>query len=161
MEKVFISYSWDSEEHKLWVLSLVNELREYGVNAVVDDILQENNLNTMMVENIKNSDKIIVVITPNYTQKADNLHGGVGYETKLLHNYILNDPNKIIPVLRMKATLPFYLEGYRYIDCSNARQSVVEELVNAIRGTAVYSINPVNTINPKKVERDIKIEEER
>lgn len=33
--KVFISYSWDSESHKKWVIALSNELRKNGIDAVV------------------------------------------------------------------------------------------------------------------------------
>ena len=31
--KVFISYSWDTEEHKKWVLDLANKLVKEGVNV--------------------------------------------------------------------------------------------------------------------------------
>jgi hypothetical protein len=33
---VFISYSWDSEEHKKWVLDLANKLVKEGVNVILD-----------------------------------------------------------------------------------------------------------------------------
>ena len=35
-KKVFISYSWDSEEHKNWVLKLATDLRSHGVDVIFD-----------------------------------------------------------------------------------------------------------------------------
>lgn len=92
-KKIFASYSWDSENHKKWVAKLINDLRsKYGFVATCDTISAESELNTMIVDGITKSDKIIVVITSDYTYKADNLIGGVGKETKLLHNrYFEND----------------------------------------------------------------------
>jgi len=34
--RVFISYSWDSPEHKLWVESFAQELRKEGIDARLD-----------------------------------------------------------------------------------------------------------------------------
>ena len=35
--KVFISYSHDSESHKAWVLKLATDLRDHGVDAILDE----------------------------------------------------------------------------------------------------------------------------
>jgi len=58
---VFISYSWDSEEHENWVVFLAAKLRENGVDATIDKFETQSktvNLNRMMIEKIKNSDNI-------------------------------------------------------------------------------------------------------
>ncbi|MEA2756764.1 MAG: hypothetical protein QOJ54_3053, partial [Aliidongia sp.] len=34
--KLFISYSWTSEDHKQWVLDLATGLRENGVDVILD-----------------------------------------------------------------------------------------------------------------------------
>ena len=34
--KLFISYSWSSPEHQTWVVSLATELRESGVDVILD-----------------------------------------------------------------------------------------------------------------------------
>ena len=38
MSKVFISYSWESEEHKEWVMRLRNRLEEENVHTILDRI---------------------------------------------------------------------------------------------------------------------------
>lgn len=34
--KLFISYSWSSEEHGQWVINLATSLRESGVDVILD-----------------------------------------------------------------------------------------------------------------------------
>lgn len=128
MDKIptaFISYSWDSQEHQDWVTGLVNFQRENGVEATLDVFETQTstkNLNRMMIENIKNNDFAIIIMTPNYAQKADELQGGVGFETTMLISCIRENPNKIIPVLRStdrKNAIPFYLKGIYYLDFSD------------------------------------------
>jgi hypothetical protein len=34
--KLFISYSWSDAEHEKWVINLATELRESGVDAILD-----------------------------------------------------------------------------------------------------------------------------
>mgnify|MGYP003511259450 CR=1 FL=1 len=86
--RVFVSYSWDSVEHKEWVLKFVNMLRDrWGVNAKCDVFITQSNttnLNHMMVEEIKDSDYVLIILTESYAEKANKLEGGVGFETKLL-----------------------------------------------------------------------------
>jgi hypothetical protein len=123
--KVFISYSWDSEEHKNWVLQLAAALRENGIDASIDETITQKgttNLNTMMIQELKNSDFIVAVLTENYAKKADNLQGGVGLETTLMSSFIMNNLYRVIPIMRDKNSrnsIPFYLEGVHYIDFCN------------------------------------------
>jgi hypothetical protein len=127
--KVFISYSWDNSEHEEWVMAFANELRQKGVDATIDKFITQQgtmNLNRMMLESIKESDYTIIVMTPNYTDRADEFIGGVGLESQLLLNFIQNEPSKIIPVLRSSKEMrtravPFYLKGFEYIDFSDSK----------------------------------------
>lgn len=88
---VFVSYSWDDINHQQWVMGLTNELRKQGIDATMDIFetqLQTINLNAMMVSKIKDSDYIVVVLTENYAQKADEMKEGVGFETLLTMPYL-------------------------------------------------------------------------
>lgn len=153
-KKVFLSYSWDSIEHKEWVIMLANTLRrEYGIDAVVDDFLLVNNLNKMMVQEISNNDKVIIVVTSKYTEKANSFSGGVGYETELLLNYIQNNPNKLIVILREQCIKPTYVQNFYHIDFVNDDKfsESIEELVLRINDTPKYIMEDLNADNPKKV----------
>ena len=153
-KKVFLSYSWDSAEHKEWVVMLANTLRsEYGIEAFVDDFLVVCNLNKMMVEQISNNDKVVVVVTAKYTEKANSFSGGVGYETELLLNYIQNNPQKIIVILREQCEKPAYIQSFYHIDFTDDKNfsESVKELVLRINDTPKYIMEDVNVDNPKIV----------
>ncbi|MEN6460829.1 MAG: toll/interleukin-1 receptor domain-containing protein [Syntrophomonas sp.] len=165
MEKIptaFISYSWDSQEHQVWVTSLVNILRENVVEATLDVFETQTgtvNLNQMMIRNIKDNDFTIIIMTPKYAQKADEFQGGVGFETSLLISCIQENPNKIIPVLRSKdrkSAIPFYLNGYHYIDFSDDANfdEKVRELLHRLHGVDLIEKAPLGSkpdLKPKSI----------
>lgn len=150
----FISYSWDSEEHKRWVLNLTNKLRENGIDATNDVFITQKgttNLNTMMIENIKNNDYTIIVLTEKYAEKADKLEGGVGYETTLLSNYINENEEKIIPIMKSNKgenkSIPFYLKGLEYINFSKDEdfEEKFRELLYRIYKEDLFKQSPIGT----------------
>ncbi|MFT6338479.1 MAG: hypothetical protein ACI86M_003531 [Saprospiraceae bacterium] len=85
---VFISYSWDSDEHKEWVFGLANKLVDEGVNVLLDryDLRPGKSLPHFVETSIKNADRILVIFTPNYKLKAEKRAGGVGYEYSILNS---------------------------------------------------------------------------
>ncbi|EML6324590.1 hypothetical protein CN995_20320 [Bacillus cereus] len=151
-EKVFISYSWDSEEHQLWVLELVRKLRSEGYDANYDRGITSTstvNLNQMMVEHMRDDDYIIMILTEKYAVKADDFAGGVGFETILSLPIIQQNLNKLIILTRQPAVLqkviPFHLQGINYIDFSNPAEfgNKFEELVYRLQETPMFDIGPI------------------
>ncbi|MFL0270107.1 toll/interleukin-1 receptor domain-containing protein [Candidatus Clostridium radicumherbarum] len=137
----FVSYSWDSREHKNWVLALVSKLFKNGIETSIDVFetqLETVNLYNMMIKNIKEKDYTILVLTENYARKADDLQGGVGFETNLLIPSIMDNLKKIIPIVRTKGdksnVIPFYLRGVNYIDFSDDKkfEEAFDELLHKI-----------------------------
>ncbi len=161
---VFISYSWDSEEHKKWVLGLVGLLRNNGVDATVDIFeIQKGttNLHSMMVNNIKDKDYTVIVLTPEYAKKADELQGGVGFETSILIPFIQENLRKIIPIIYCKEdaskVIPFYLRGVHYIDFSapNNFEDKFDELLHRIFEVDLINQPPLGKmpdLKPRKIE---------
>lgn len=109
---VFISYSWDSQEHKEWVLKLANYLiKKAGCNVLLDqfDLAAGKELTHFMENGLEKADKVIIVLTEEYKKKADSRIGGTGFEYSLISQglYDLQAKNdKFIPILRQgtKAT---------------------------------------------------------
>lgn len=161
--KVFISYSWDSIEHKDWVTAFANELRRRGIDAIIDEFITQRetvNLNQMMIEKIRDTDYTLVVLTDKYAEKADSFKGGVGYETSLLVNEIRENIKKIIPIMRFKGdvrkAIPFYLKGVTYIDFSSDPNfyNKIEELKYKLLKKDRIEIEPLGEIydlKPRKV----------
>jgi hypothetical protein len=124
---VFISYSWDSEEHKLWVLKLAERLTKDGINVILDRYYLKpgKNLPYFVENSIEKSDRIIIVFTENYKLKADKRKGGVGYEYSILNADLYNkqtDNEKIIPLLRngnKEKSIPKFMQQFIHIDIRN------------------------------------------
>ena len=38
MKSVFISYSWDDEKHKKWVMDIRNRLEADGITTIIDSV---------------------------------------------------------------------------------------------------------------------------
>lgn len=124
---VFISYSWDSEEHKKWVLELANRLVKEGVNVILDtyELRPGKSLTYFVETSIKNADRIVIIFTPNYKLKAEKRAGGVGYEYSIMNSELYkNQTNneRIIPVLRdgnSTDSIPEFMQQYIHIDMRN------------------------------------------
>lgn len=103
---VFISYSWDSKEHQDWVLKLATDLiTKYNIDVILDqfEINAGNDLTYFMETSIEKSNKVLLILTPNYKLKAEDRNGGVGYETSIISQELFESPItniKFIPILR-------------------------------------------------------------
>ena len=98
-KKLFISYSWDNEEHKEWVNNLAEKLKGEGFDIYLDQCLNiGDNLNNFMNNTPLECDKILVICTPTYTNKANNYSDGVGRETRVFE--MEDNFKKVIPILR-------------------------------------------------------------
>ncbi len=69
--KVFISYSWDSDEHKARVLELSDRLRANGVNCNIDqyEIAPFQGWPRWMIDQIEWAEFVLVVCTEKYEQR--------------------------------------------------------------------------------------------
>lgn len=144
--KVFISYSWDTEEgnqeHKKWVYDLAVKLRSHGVDAILDqfDLRLGDDLPFFMEQGLTTSHLVICICSEKYTEKANAGTKGVGYEKRILANELLCDSDKefIIPIVRnnqLKKKLPTFLSGALYVDFDNedfynAYEKLLERIYN-------------------------------
>ena len=139
---VFISYSWDNNEHNNWVLNLSKNLREIGIDVILDkyELRLGHDLLYFMEQSVSKSDKVLLILTPNYKIKAEKREGGVGYEYSIITSkmYELNVKNKkFIPILKSGTrilSLPSYFESKLYLDMTNDKEfeENFESLVRAI-----------------------------
>lgn len=143
MPKVFISYSWEDEEHKTWVRSLTDQLIESGIDATLDqyDLTLGDRLPLFMEQSITAADFVLIICTPTYKGKADNRQGGVGYEGHIISGELFSkgNENKFIPVIRKgsaKTAMPIYLSGKLGIDLSGESdyENNFQDLVTTLWG---------------------------
>jgi hypothetical protein len=97
---VFVTYAWEDTNHNDKVISFVNFLRENGYNATMDRKESQENtatdFNQMMITGISNSDKVIIVLSDMYKEKADTFTGGVGTEFRIIFEQLKTYTNKFI-----------------------------------------------------------------
>jgi len=121
---VFVSYSHDDLDHKRWVLALSTRLRKSGVDVILDqwDLDAGDDLASFMTNNLEKSDRVIMVCTENYVNKANEGKGGVGVERMILTaEYLSNiDCKKVIPVIKQhgKKSVPTFFQTKLFIDFS-------------------------------------------
>lgn len=122
--KVFISYSWDSPEHKEWVLHLADLLIKAGLDVILDqyELRVGKNLTHFMETSVRNADKVICLFTPNYKLKAEGRNGGVGYEYSMINQNLYKqqvENTKLVPVLRSgdpEISIPFFIQAFLWHD---------------------------------------------
>ena len=141
--RVFVSYSWDDENHKAWVSRLAADLLRDGIETRLDQWHAElgDPLPAFMEREIRDNDYVLIVCTPEYRRKSDAGTGGVAFEGAIMTSEIAEGGNhrKYIPVLARGAwgeAAPSWLRGKRYADLSKAERYAVSygELLRTLQG---------------------------
>jgi hypothetical protein len=140
MPKVFVSYSWDDDSHKAWVLNIATRLRHSGIDVTLDQwhVVPGDELPAFMEASVRESEYVLIVCTPKYKAKADRRVGGVGYEGSVITAELAagTSRRKFVPLLRRDAwtqAAPSWLLGALYIDVRDSNEaSGFEELLKTI-----------------------------
>jgi TIR domain len=142
--KAFITYSWDSPEHRTWVGQLATRLRQNGVDTILDhwDLKPGHDRFAFMESSVADSNFVLVVCTERYAEKANGRTGGVGYEATIITPELAGKvrQTKFVPVLRegdwdnavprwLKSRIGFDLRGTEYDEAQY--EELVRHLHNA------------------------------
>jgi hypothetical protein len=168
--KAFISYSHDTQEHKKWALELATRLRNNGIDAILDQFeLQPGaDLPHFMETHLASANKIVMICTEKYVDKANKGQGGVGYEKMIITSSLMKniDENKIIPIIRQNGTseVPTFLKSKLYINFSKADdfEFSYDELVRSIHNSPLFEKppignNPFKPVVKERLEEDSKL----
>jgi SEFIR domain len=129
--KLFVSYSWTSPDHEAWVLQFATELRESGVDVILDkwDLREGHDAHAFMEKMVTDPEikKVILVCDKTYVDKADGRSGGVGTEAQIISGeiYAKQAQDKFVAIVTERdesgrAHLPAYYRSRIYIDLSDA-----------------------------------------
>ena len=142
--EVFISYSWDSEDHVRSVLQLSDRLRSEGVDCVLDqyEVSPPEGWPRWMDRKIRDAQFVLMVCTETYYKRVmgDEDAGkglGVRWESGLIYQYIYNAAamnRKFVPVLMRGEDQPFIpvpLQGASYyrVDTQQGYDDLYSRLV--------------------------------
>jgi hypothetical protein len=128
--KVFISYSWTSEEHQDWVVNLATRLMENGVDVILDvwALKEGQDVYDFMETMVRSDDvdRVLVICDKGYKEKSDNREGGVGTETQIISPEVYRNvqQEKFIPIIAERGVsvfdyIPTFMQSRKYIDLSS------------------------------------------
>ncbi len=165
--KVFVSYSHDSLEHKKWVFDLSTRLMSNGIDVSLDrwDLSPGDDTHKYMEKGISEADRILLICTEQYVQKANSGVGGVGYENMIMPATISDDiySNKLIPIIRQDGAqdVPNFLKTKLHLNFSGKDfEYQYDELVRSIHGKALFKKPEVtnNPFKPNTIEENLELE---
>ncbi|MER9431382.1 SEFIR domain-containing protein [Mesorhizobium sp. M0408] len=149
--RCFISYSWTNPDHEEWVLQLGTELRQSGIDVVLDkwDLREGQDPHVFMEAMITDDTitKVLLVCDAKYVERANERSGGVGIESQIISPkvYASAKQTKFVAVVRERdadgrALLPAYYGSRIYIDLSadDLYRQNFEQLVRWIFDKPVY-----------------------
>ena len=150
--KTFVSYSHDSREHRKWVLELSTKLVSNGIDVTLDqwDLRPGDDVARFMEVGVRESDRVLVICTPQYVKKANEGTGGVGYERLIVTAHLVRDlgSTKFIPIVRDasdEAKVPEFLGNRYYVDFSDDDQfnAKIDELLHELHQVPVLQKPPL------------------
>lgn len=161
-KKVFISYSWTTPSHELWVLELAKRLISSGVDVVLDkwDLTEGQDKYEFMESMVQDSsiDKVLIICEKGYKEKADVRAGGVGIETHIITPMLYNKASetKFIPIIAEKGEkefdeyMPHYLKSRIGIgmSCEESYIKGFEQLLRVIYNKPMFKKPKLGKIPP-------------
>ena len=155
--KVFITYSWDDDNHKSWVAELATRLRGNGVETRIDQwhAVPGDQLPEFMEREIRNNDYVLIICTPKYRSKCDKREGGAGYEGDIItaEVYTTKNHRKFIPVLAhgtWDEASPSWLKGKYYVDLSSLER--YEQGYSCLLATLINASPSLPPVNPRMLD---------
>lgn len=145
--KVFVSYSWTSDDYADWVKSLAERLRSDGVDVILDRwrLRPGQDKYAFMEQMVTDPEikKVLVMCDQRYAERADRREGGVGTESTIISQEVYNrvDQEKFIPVITERGPggelyMPVFIKSRIYIDLSDPKlfERGYEDLLRAMTG---------------------------
>lgn len=165
-KSVTIVYSWDSEEHCVWVKKLAEELERNSVQVTYDQnsLALGDDINQFMEIAVDTASIILAICTEQYKEKIDGREGGSGYEGRMMAQVVKNHSAAIIPITKdgyNDSKIPRAFQGLTSIDLElDIKKEKFARLLQAIHGFKI--VKDVKKVDPRKTIADaleVKLEE--
>lgn len=149
--KVFISYSHDSQAHKAWTMNFAIRLRNSGVDAILDqwELQPGSDIPHFMEQHLNSADRVLMICSEAYVEKANKGSGGVGYEKMIVTADLMRSisSNKVIPIIRQQGgrLVPTFLSSKYFIDFSGDDvEYAYDELVRTLVDAPLFKKPPIS-----------------
>lgn len=153
--KVFISYARENDEAIQTILSFANYLRNFGIIPFLDEIENDIHPSVNFKEYMETgpliSDKIIIVLSNAYKNRADNNYGGVGEECEIFKEDYKKTPDKYIfvsickgnKILEANTITPKIFQGVS-VHPLNSNQDSFDDLIRKIYNIPKYKLSDIS-----------------
>ena len=165
--RVFISYSWTSQEHQERVMGWANRLLADGVDVVLDvyDLTEGDDKYAFMERMVTDPSvtHVLVFSDREYARKADGRAAGVGVESQIISESIYNKvrQSKFIPIVcerdgQGEVALPVFMSSRIWIDFSSDQtaNAAWEQLVRLLHGRPRH-VKPRLASRPAYLDADV------
>ncbi len=145
--KVFISYSWSSDEHQIRIKNWGEQLIADGVEVILDlfDLKEGHDKYAFMERMVTDPSvtHVLVFSDKQYSEKADGRRAGVGTESQIISTNVYEkvDQSKFIPIVCEisqdgKVCLPAFLQSRIWIDFTSPESANKnwEQLIRLLYG---------------------------
>lgn len=149
--KVFISYAWGTKEYQNKVLALATDLVKDGIDVLLDkwSLKEGNDTYAFMEQSVRDETvtHVLILLDPQYAEKADKRSGGVGTETQIISAEVYNKvkQEKFLPVVFERKIdgdipKPTYLKSLLHFDLSIEEKydEEYQRLVKTLYGIEIY-----------------------
>ena len=167
LPRVFISYSWTSQEHQERVRGWADRLLADGVDVVLDvyDLTEGDDKYAFMERMVTDPSvtHVLVFSDREYARKADDRTAGVGAESQIISESIYNEvrQSKFIPIVcerheQGEVALPVFMRSRKWIDFSSdqtANESW-DQLVRVLHGRPRH-VKPRLAARPAYLDEDV------
>ena len=113
--RLFISYAWTDDAHRIWVRLLSLQLRLLGYTVLIDAAVEYGSSLHSFMREIQGSDRVLMIVDENYVERANNLpDSGVGKENHWIREALSSKPESWLSVLfigNAHFRLPAWLAG--------------------------------------------------
>lgn len=151
----FVTYAWDTEDFSNHILSFVAFLRRNGIDANCDRTFMENRTDPNFIQVMNDGlacDKVIVVLSKKYKEKANCENTGVNKEYSVIatQRSFEKSKNKFIFVSfqgtsqkDIEEIVPTMFLGNEILDLSKMDDNVVNRLFAKLRDKKTIELPPV------------------
>jgi hypothetical protein len=152
--RVFISYTKTNKEHAEWVQKLAEYLLANGVEARLDvwDLSPGMDVAQWMTNELDMAERALLISNEEYARRADRLHGGVGWEIRLVQGDLLfsqaQNPDKYIPIVRaedLNKGTPSFLKSTFFLSWSDKDDAGEEQREDNRRADLLREIFRIRT----------------
>lgn len=162
---VFVTYAWEDDDHNDKVISFVDFLRTKGYDATMDQKESQEetatDFNQMMINGIRNNDKVIIVLSEKYKERADNFKGGVGTEFRIIFEQLKTYNNKFIFVywgdMKREDVIPTAIGGREILNLKKDQdENNFNSLFSKLQSEITIQFSDVSASTPEIKKKDIK-----